>query len=125
MTALSLRNSAGGFKRRNLLQREYLVTLDRDTQTVRSVRLPFDTYDRALEHYDGLRNLRDDDEPFAEFGRTLAEHVETARAEVFENRVDAELLAARGKVERNRREGAAYARIPTAFDQNKVFHGNL
>jgi hypothetical protein len=118
---LCLRKGAGGFKRRNLLQREYLVPLDCDPQTVGSVLLRLDTYDRALEHYGGLRNLCDDDEALPQLGGTLAQHVEAARAEIFENRVDAELLAVRREVESDCREGAAYARFAAAFDYTKVF----
>src|SRR4051812_48640439 len=105
----------------NLLQREYLVPLYRDPQTVRSVLLRLDTYDRALKHYSGLRNLSDDDETFPQLGGTLKQHVEAARAEIFENRVDAELLAVGREVERQRGEWAAYARLGPALDHTKVF----
>jgi hypothetical protein len=118
---LCLREGAGGFKRRNLLQREYLVALDRDPQTVCSVRPRLDAHDRALEHYDGLRNLSDDDEAFPQLGGPLAQHKEAARAEIFEYRVDAELLAVRREVERERWERAAYARLSALLDRVKVF----
>jgi hypothetical protein len=93
----------------------------RDPQTVRSVLLPFDAHDRALKHYRGLRNLRDDDETFPQLGGTLKQHVEAARAEIFENRVDAQLLAAGREVERQRGEWAAYACLLAALDHTKVF----
>src|SRR5919205_3252161 len=111
MTALCLRESAGGFKRRDLLQREYLVALDRDPQTVGSVLLLLDAHDRALKHYDGLRNLCDDDEALPQLGGPLAQRVEAARAEIFQHRVDAELLTVWREVERERGERAAYASL--------------
>jgi hypothetical protein len=105
----------------DLFQREYLVSLHRDPQTVRPVLLLLDTNDRALKHHNGLRNLRYDDEALAQLGGPLAKHSEAARAEVFENRVDAEPLALGREVERERRERAAYARLVSPLDYTDVF----
>jgi hypothetical protein len=66
-------------------------------------------------------NLRDDDEALAQLGGPLAQHVEAARAEVFENRVDAEPLAVGREVECERRERAAYARLAPPLDDANVF----
>jgi hypothetical protein len=120
MMALKSPRTRGGSSG-NLLQRKNLVALDCDPQTVCSVPLLLDAYDRALEHYNGLRNLRDDDELFAQLGRTLTEHKEAARAKVFQNRVDAHLLATGREVEHKRGERAAYARLSTSLDRVKVF----
>jgi len=121
LTAVISRVSAG-VSGGNLFQREYLVALHRDPQTVRPVLLLLDANDRALKHYSGSRNLRDDYEALAQLGGAFEQHAEAARAEVFDYRVDAELLAVRREVERDRRERAACARLAAAlFDRTKVF----
>src|SRR5215207_11106701 len=101
MTACRSRGVAG-VSSGNLLQREYLVALYGDPQTVSPVLLRLDAYDRALKHYGGLGNLSYDDEAFAQLGGALKQHSEAARAEVFENRVDAQPLALGREVERER-----------------------